>query len=133
MIVQNHLLHLFHLLWIPTGAAGLSMLSRASVLTVGWFGRRIPIPARRRCDALPCSKNQIVEEQRGGEVNRFKPDIPKGRGQINNMDWRTDLLELARLLDHLAPDFHDPELFHVQKNALAAELRRLARWAAPRG
>ena len=73
-----------------------------------------------------------VAEQRGGEVIRFKPDIPKARGQINNIDWRTDLLELARLLDYLAPDFHDPELFHVQKNALAAELRRLARWAAPR-
>jgi hypothetical protein len=70
-------------------------------------------------------------KQRGGEVIRFKPDIPaKTRSQI--IDWRTDLLALARLLDHLAPDFHDPELFHVQKNALAAELRRLARWVAPR-
>jgi hypothetical protein len=90
------------------------------------------MPALRCVAALEEPDYPVVEEQRGGEVIRFKSDIPKARSQINNIDWRADLLELARLLDHLAPDFHDPELFHVQKNALAAELRRLARWAAPR-
>jgi hypothetical protein len=90
------------------------------------------MPALRCVAALEEPDYPVVEEQRSGEVIRFKPDNPKARGQINNINWRTDLLELARLLDYLAPDFHDPELFHVQKNALAAELRRLARWAAPR-
>ena len=60
--------------------------------------------------------------------------VPKTRAEIGDLAWpRAELLEVVRLLDHLAPDFHDPELFHVQKSALAAELRRLARWAAPRG
>ena len=74
----------------------------------------------------------IVEEPRGTVVIRLQQPPTRTRGEINNLDFRSDLLELARLLDHLAPDFHDPELFHVQKNALAAELRRLARWVAPR-
>jgi hypothetical protein len=89
-------------------------------------------PAVRVVAVLEEPSYSGVAKQRGGEVIRFKPDTPKTRGQINNFDWRTELLAVARLLDHLAPDFHDPELFHVQKNALAAELRRLARWAAPR-
>jgi hypothetical protein len=33
------------------------------------------------------------------------------------------------LLDRLVHDHRDPELFHLLKDALAHELRRLARWA----
>jgi hypothetical protein len=78
-----------------------------------------------------------VGEHRGATVIRsfrsWQSRAPKTRAEIN-ISWpRDELLEVARLLDHLAPDFHEPELFHVQKNALAAELRRLARWASPRG
>ena len=60
----------------------------------------------------------------------MKPDVTtRTRGEINNLDWRDDLLQVARLLDRLAPDWHDPNLFHEQKSALAHELRRLARRA----
>jgi hypothetical protein len=89
-------------------------------------------PAVRVVAVFDAPSYSGAEKRRGGDVIRFKPDTPKACGQINNINWRTDLLEVARLLDHLAPDFHEPELFHVQKNALAAELRRLARWVAPR-
>jgi len=66
------------------------------------------MPALRCVAALEEPDYPVVEEQRSGEVIRFKPDNPKARGQINNINWRTDLLELARLLDHLAPAFHNP-------------------------
>jgi hypothetical protein len=89
-------------------------------------------PAARCVAVLQEPDYPTVEEQRGAEVIRLQQPPTRTRGEINNLDFRSDLLELARLLDHLAPDFHDPELFHVQKNALAAELRRLARWVAPR-
>jgi hypothetical protein len=62
-------------------------------------------------------------------VIRFDTNAIKTRGDYNDHGWRSDLLQIARLLDHLAPDAHDPERFHIQKNALACELRRLARWA----
>jgi hypothetical protein len=60
----------------------------------------------------------------------MKTTIPmRTRGQINNIDLRSDLIEVARLLDHLAPDRHDPELYFLRKDALVHELRRLAHWA----
>ena len=60
----------------------------------------------------------------------MKPDATtRTRGEINNIDLRSDLIEVARLLDHLAPDRHDSERYHLQKDALVHELRRLARWA----
>ena len=34
--------------------------------------------------------------------------------------------ELARRVIRLLPDRHDPEAFHVEKDAIAHELRRLA-------
>jgi hypothetical protein len=80
-----------------------------------------------------------AERRRGGAAvirsfRSWQSRIRETRAEINDIAWpRDELLEVARLLDHLAPDFHDPELFHVQKSVLAAELRRLARWAAPRG
>jgi hypothetical protein len=79
----------------------------------------------------------VVDKPRGAAVIRsfrsWQSRVPKTRAEINDISWpREELLEVARLLDHLAPDFHDPEPFHIQKNALAAELRRLAPWAAPR-
>jgi len=76
----------------------------------------------------------IVEEPRGAVVIRLQQPPTRTRGEINNLDFRSDLLELARLLDHLAPDIRDPERYfvHVQKSALVHELRRLARWAAYR-
>jgi hypothetical protein len=63
-----------------------------------------------------------AEKQRGGQVIRLHPNTTRIRGETNNLDFRTDLLEVARLLDHLAPDIRDPERFHVQ-----IELRRLAK------
>ena len=52
----------------------------------------------------------------------MKPTVPtRTRGEINNIDRRDDLLQIACLVDRLTPDRHDPELFHVQKNALAHE------------
>ena len=69
--------------------------------------------------------------KRSADVTRLfaNPNPSKTRAEIDNVDWRSDLLEIARLVDRLAPDRHDPELFHMQKNALAHELRRLAHWA----
>jgi hypothetical protein len=57
------------------------------------------------------------------------PHAAKTRAESGDANWRSELLECARLLDRLAPDYHDPERFHLQKDALAHELRRLARWA----
>ena len=65
-------------------------------------------------------------------VRPFDPDRKPTRGEINNLDWRGELLESAPLLDRLAPDHHDLERFHLQKDALAHELRRLARWGGIR-
>jgi hypothetical protein len=62
-------------------------------------------------------------------VRPFDPDRKPTRAEIGNIDWRGELLQFARLLDRLAPDHHDSERFHLQKDALAHELRRLARWA----
>jgi hypothetical protein len=56
------------------------------------------------------------------------PHKVRTRGEINNIDLRSDLIEVARLLDHLAPDHHDPD-YHLQKAALVHELRRLAKRA----
>jgi hypothetical protein len=61
-------------------------------------------------------------------VRPFDSDRKRTRGEMSNLDWRGELLQCARLLDRLAPDHHDPERFHLQKDALAHELRRLARW-----
>ncbi len=74
--------------------------------------------------------NRIMPEMkcmRSGTVIRFGSNPGKTRVEIGKISWREDLLAIARLLDRLVPDHHDPELFHVQKNALAHELRRLAR------
>jgi hypothetical protein len=61
----------------------------------------------------------VLEEQRGAHVIRLSPDTSKTRGDYNDRGgWRSDLLQIARLLDQLAPDIHDPEKFHIQKNAL---------------
>ena len=55
---------------------------------------------------------------------------PQTRAEVGDIVWpREQLLECARLLDHLAPDSHDPERYFLQKSALVHELRRLARWA----
>jgi hypothetical protein len=62
-------------------------------------------------------------------VRPFDPDSKPTRAEMGNVSWRGELLECARMLDRLAPDHHDPERFHLQKDALAHELRRLARWA----
>ena len=45
------------------------------------------------------------------------------------MDERKDLLlaDLAHRVDRLRPSHHDPEAFHIEKDEIAAELRRLAR------
>jgi hypothetical protein len=39
------------------------------------------------------------------------------------------LADLARRLDRLRPHHRDPERFHLEKDGIAAELRRLARAA----
>jgi hypothetical protein len=57
-------------------------------------------------------------------VNAPKSQI---RADIGNISWRDQLLELARLLERLTPDYSDLERFLLQKSALANELRRLAR------
>jgi hypothetical protein len=95
-------------------------------------------PAVRIVAVLEEPSYSGAEKRRGDNVIRsfrsWQSRIPETQAEINDIAWpRDELLEVARLLDHLATDFHDPELFHVQKSALAAELRRLARWAAPRG
>jgi hypothetical protein len=54
--------------------------------------------------------------------------VPETRAEINDLRWpRDELLEVARLLDHL--DTRDIERFYLQRSALSHELRRLARWA----
>ncbi len=53
--------------------------------------------------------------------------INRTRGEIGNLDWREQVLELARLVDFLQPE-HDPETFHLRKLEVARGLRRLARW-----
>ena len=58
---------------------------------------------------------------------------PKTRAEIGNVSRRDQLLELARLLDRLTPDYSDPERFLLQKSALAHELRRLARCISNHG
>lgn len=50
------------------------------------------------------------------------------RAEINNVDWRDDLRQLARLVDLLSPDRDDPEAFYLKNNMVACELRRLAKW-----
>jgi len=56
--------------------------------------------------------------------------LSQTRAAIGNIDWRDDLTgRIARLVDRLSPDRDDPELFHIQKSALAHELRRLAHWS----
>ena len=42
-------------------------------------------------------------------------------------DIRSALRDLANRIDRLAPDSRDPERFHVEKDEIAHELRRLAR------
>lgn len=60
----------------------------------------------------------------------MKPDATtRTRGEINNIDLRSDLLEAARVLDDLQPSDHVDAEYHLQKAALVHELRRLARWA----
>jgi hypothetical protein len=97
-----------------------------------WAPDDDPFAPALRCIAVLAEPDYPVAKERGAEVIRLQQPTDRTRGETNNLAFRADLLELARLLDHLAPDFHDPELFHVRKNALAAELRRLARWVAPR-
>jgi hypothetical protein len=70
----------------------------------------------------PAKRSAIV-------VRPFDPDRKPTRAEMGNGNWRGELLECARLLDRLVPDHHDPERFHLQKDGLAHELRRLARWA----
>ena len=55
--------------------------------------------------------------------------VPQTRAEIGDINWRDDLLQIARLVDRLSPDRDDPEAFFVKKNALAHELRRLAHWS----
>ncbi len=51
----------------------------------------------------------------------------KARTEADKPAWRDELLEAARLLDHL--DVRDIETFVLQRSVLARELRRLARRA----
>jgi hypothetical protein len=63
---------------------------------------------------------------------RSFPSKPKvTRAEIGNIAWpREELLEIARLLDHLAPpSSHDPERYFEQKGGVSPELRWLAHWA----
>jgi hypothetical protein len=53
-------------------------------------------------------------------------------GQIDNLDFRTELLDLAHLLSRLTPDYRDPERFLIQRSALVRELRKLAERVAAR-
>jgi hypothetical protein len=55
--------------------------------------------------------------------------VPQTRAEIGDINWRDDLLQIARLVDRLSPDRDDPEAFFMKKNALAHELRRLAHWS----
>jgi hypothetical protein len=43
-----------------------------------------------------------AEKQRGGQVIRLQPNTTKTRGDYSDHGWRSDLLQIARLLDHLA-------------------------------
>jgi len=66
---------------------------------------------------------------RRGTKKMIAVNAPKSqiRADIGNISWRDQLLELARLLERLTPDYSDLERFLLQKSALANELRRLAR------
>ena len=64
----------------------------------------------------------------------FDIDKTLSRAEIGNVDWHADLLELARLLDHLRPpDHRHPDLYFEQRSAITHELRRLARRAKHAG
>jgi hypothetical protein len=55
------------------------------------------------------------------------------RGEVAMTALEAEVLaDLARRLDRLRPDHRDPERFHIEKDEIAFELRRLAR-AAERG
>ena len=43
---------------------------------------------------------------------------PKTRAEIGNVSRRDQLLELARLLDRLTPDYSDPERFSCKRARL---------------
>ena len=56
------------------------------------------------------------------------PAVPQPRPASE----RGTLLQLAARVRHLCPDHRDPERFHVEKDAIERELRRLARVWEPR-
>jgi hypothetical protein len=74
--------------------SGLEIAAEIFAVRHAGSGRRLvwapdsdPFSPTMRCVAvLEEPDYPIVEEQRGGEVIRFKPDTPKTRGQINNID-----------------------------------------------
>ncbi len=78
------------------------------------------------CDAETRRSDDVIRSFRA-----FPSTPTTTRAEIVDMVWpREQLLQLAYLLDHLAPpDHHNPERYYEQKSALAHELRRLARWA----
>ena len=52
--------------------------------------------------------------------------------QPRSVGERGTLLQLAARVRRLCPDRRDPERFHVEKDAIERELRRLARTWGPR-
>ncbi len=77
------------------------------------------VRARDSDPFMPAVRIVAVLEEPTGQgmrsetVVRFDPN--KTRAEINNVDWRSDLLEVARLLDHLSPpDHRDPERYFEQ-------------------
>jgi hypothetical protein len=52
-------------------------------------------------------------------------------GPVPAVDPQKELADIARAVQRLLPDRHDPEQFHVEKSAIVGRLRILAR--APAG
>lgn len=91
-------------------------------LPAGWLVR-----APNADPLLPAVHPVAVLED---EPMSVKPDATTHtRGELNNIDLRSDLIEVARLLDDLQPPDHVDTEYHLQKAVLVHELRRLARWA----
>jgi hypothetical protein len=65
---------------------------------LGEFGARLAFMPATRVIAVLKEPGYSGEKQRSGHVIliRFDPDPTKTRGQINNINCRTDLLEVAR-------------------------------------
>ena len=60
------------------------------------------------------------------------PAPPAWRGTGGDREPAQRLVELARAIGRLAPDWRDPERFYELRSELAAEARKIARAVEPK-